>query len=89
MNDMNSNKPCAQQAAEDRGAATSEDLFRLHAQAVFAVCLSNTHNHHDADFDLSEKKQNIPIKPSPFNPPCFAASCRWPHYIAEEIERFR
>ncbi len=49
MNDMSSNKPLAGQTPDDRGAAMPEDLFRLHARAVFAVCLANTHNHHDAE----------------------------------------
>jgi RNA polymerase sigma factor (sigma-70 family) len=42
-------KPSAQQAVEDRGVLTPETLFRLHGQAVFAVCLANTRNHHDAE----------------------------------------
>ena len=49
MNDMSSNKPLARQPPDGRGAAMLEDLFRLHAQAVFAVCLANTNNHHDAE----------------------------------------
>ena len=29
--------------------ATPETLYRAHGRAVFAVCLANTHNHHDAE----------------------------------------
>jgi RNA polymerase sigma-70 factor (ECF subfamily) len=46
---MASNQPCSKQAEEDGGAATSDALFRAHARAVFAVCLANTQNHHDAE----------------------------------------
>src|SRR5512136_554404 len=46
---MGSNKSWAGQAPDDRGAAMAAALFRLHAQAVFAVCLANTHNYHDAE----------------------------------------
>ena len=46
---MTSNQPWAKQATEDRGAAMPAALFRLHAQAVFAVCLANTRNYHDAE----------------------------------------
>ena len=49
MNDMNSNKTRAENAPHDHGAAIPEDLYRLHARAVFAVCLANTHNYHDAE----------------------------------------
>jgi RNA polymerase sigma-70 factor (ECF subfamily) len=37
------------QATDDRPAGICDDLFRLHAPAVFAVCLANTRNHHDAE----------------------------------------
>ena len=43
------NEPWAEQVAADRGAATPDALFRAHAQAVFAICLANTRNHHDAE----------------------------------------
>ena len=46
---MSSNKSWAGQAPDDRGAAMPATLFRLHAQAVFAVCLANTRNYHDAE----------------------------------------
>jgi len=46
---MDPNRPEAEPAADDRGAATSDALFRAHAQAVYAVCLANTQNHHDAE----------------------------------------
>jgi RNA polymerase sigma-70 factor (ECF subfamily) len=49
MNEMSSNKSWAGQAPDDRGAAMPATLFRLHAQAVFAVCLANTRNYHDAE----------------------------------------
>ena len=49
MNEMSSNKPWAAETPGDRGAATPATLFRLHAQAVFAVCLANTQNYHDAE----------------------------------------
>jgi RNA polymerase sigma-70 factor, ECF subfamily len=37
------------QGPDDHGAATPAALFRLHAQAVFALCLANTQNYHDAE----------------------------------------
>jgi RNA polymerase sigma-70 factor, ECF subfamily len=46
---MVSNKPQAEQTADDRNAATLNALFRAHAQAVFAICLANIRNHHDAE----------------------------------------
>jgi RNA polymerase sigma factor (sigma-70 family) len=46
---MISGKPQAEQAADAHGAAMSDTLFRCHAQAVFAVCLANTQNLHDAE----------------------------------------
>ena len=49
MNKPNSNTSRAEDASEGRDTVTPEDLFRLHARAVFAVCLANTHNHHDAE----------------------------------------
>jgi RNA polymerase sigma-70 factor (ECF subfamily) len=45
---MTSNQPWAEPAMEDC-AVTPAALFRLHAQAVFAVCLANTRNHADAE----------------------------------------
>jgi RNA polymerase sigma-70 factor (ECF subfamily) len=49
MDEMSSNKPWAEPAPHDRGATMPAALFRLHAQAVFAVCLANTQNYHDAE----------------------------------------
>jgi RNA polymerase sigma-70 factor (ECF subfamily) len=46
---MVSNEPQAQQTADDRDTATFNALFRAHAQAVFAICLANNHNYHDAE----------------------------------------
>jgi len=46
---MSSRKPWAQQATDDPGAIMPASLFRLHAQAVFAICLANTQNYHDAE----------------------------------------
>ncbi len=46
---MSSSKPWAGQTPDDGGAATPATLFRLYAQAVFAVCLANTQNYHDAE----------------------------------------
>ena len=46
---MISNEPQAEQTADDRDAATLNALFRAHAQAVFAICLANVRNHHDAE----------------------------------------
>jgi RNA polymerase sigma-70 factor (ECF subfamily) len=49
MNEIRSNKPRAGETPEDRGAAVPAALFGVHAPAVFAVCLANTHNYHDAE----------------------------------------
>ena len=49
MDEMSLNKPWAAETPDDRGAALTADLFRAHAQAVFAVCLANTRNYHDAE----------------------------------------
>jgi RNA polymerase sigma-70 factor (ECF subfamily) len=46
---MDPNRPEAEPAADDRGTATPDALFRTHAPAVFSVCLANTRNHHDAE----------------------------------------
>jgi RNA polymerase sigma factor (sigma-70 family) len=46
---MEQNEPAAEAAADDCGAARAEALFRAHGQAVFAVCLANTRNYHDAE----------------------------------------
>jgi len=46
---MVSNESQAEQTADDRGTATINALFRAHAQAVFAICLANIRNHHDAE----------------------------------------
>ena len=46
---MSSNKSQPEQAADDSAAVMPAVLFRCHAQAVFAVCLVNTHNYHDAE----------------------------------------
>jgi hypothetical protein len=49
MNETSSQEPRAEQTPDDSGAAMPATLFRLHAQAVFAVCLANTPNYHDAE----------------------------------------
>ena len=46
---MEANGPRPETAEEDRDSATPDALFRAHAPAVFAVCLANTRNHHDAE----------------------------------------
>ena len=46
---MDSSKPRAEPAADDRSTATPDALFQAHARAVFAVCLANTQNYHDAE----------------------------------------
>lgn len=46
---MDSTKPRPETAAHDCDIAMSDALFRAHGQAVFAVCLANTRNHHDAE----------------------------------------
>jgi RNA polymerase sigma-70 factor (ECF subfamily) len=45
---MEANGPRPETAA-DRTTATPDALFRAHGPAVFAVCLANTRNHHDAE----------------------------------------
>ena len=46
---MNPEGSFAEPAADDDDSVTPVDLFTAHAQAVFAVCLANTQNHHDAE----------------------------------------
>ena len=46
---MDFDGPRPETAAEDRDTATPDALFRAHGPAVFAVCLANTRNHHDAE----------------------------------------
>lgn len=46
---MTSHKSWANPATENRSLAMCDVMFRSHAQAVFAVCLANTRNHHDAE----------------------------------------
>ena len=46
---MDCNRPRPETAVDDRDLATPDALFRAHGQAVFAVCLANTRNHHDAE----------------------------------------
>jgi RNA polymerase sigma-70 factor (ECF subfamily) len=46
-------KPVGEPAVEECEAETPNVLFRAHASAVFAVCLANTQNHHDAE-DLTQ-----------------------------------
>lgn len=46
---MDESRPRPETAADDRNPATPDALFRAHGQAVFAVCLANTRNHHDAE----------------------------------------
>jgi RNA polymerase sigma-70 factor (ECF subfamily) len=47
--EMSSDKGRGKQTPDDCVAAMPAALFRAHAPAVFAVCLANTHNHHDAE----------------------------------------
>ena len=42
-------KSWAEPTSDDRVRATSDDMYRWHSRAVFAVCLANTRNHHDAE----------------------------------------
>jgi RNA polymerase sigma-70 factor, ECF subfamily len=49
MDEMSSNKPWVGPAPEDCGEGLPAGLFRLHGQVVFAVCLANTQNYHDAE----------------------------------------
>ncbi len=49
MNEISSNKPWAGPAPEDGDPTMPALLFHRHAQAVFAVCLANTQNYHDAE----------------------------------------
>jgi RNA polymerase sigma-70 factor (ECF subfamily) len=46
---MDECRPRPESTADDRNPATPDTLFRAHGQAVFAVCLANTRNHHDAE----------------------------------------
>jgi RNA polymerase sigma-70 factor (ECF subfamily) len=46
---METDGPGPETVAADRDTATPDALFRAHAPAVFAVCLANTQNHHDAE----------------------------------------
>jgi RNA polymerase sigma factor (sigma-70 family) len=46
---MDASRPRPETAADDRDLAMPDALFRAHGQAVFAVCLANTRNHHDAE----------------------------------------
>jgi RNA polymerase sigma-70 factor, ECF subfamily len=46
---MDPNRPQAESTADDRVTATPGALFQAHARAVFAVCLANTRNYHDAE----------------------------------------
>jgi RNA polymerase sigma factor (sigma-70 family) len=46
---MDEDRAGSETAAVDRDMATPDALFRAHAPAVFAVCLANTRNHHDAE----------------------------------------
>jgi RNA polymerase sigma-70 factor, ECF subfamily len=48
MREISPDKLWVEQMPDD-GAATPAGLFSLHARAVFAVCLANTQNHHDAE----------------------------------------
>jgi RNA polymerase sigma factor (sigma-70 family) len=49
MNETSSHEFLDEWTSADRGAAAPGVLFRCHGQAVFAVCLANTRNHHDAE----------------------------------------
>jgi RNA polymerase sigma factor (sigma-70 family) len=46
---MEQNEPAAETRADDCGTPGAEALFHAHGQAVFAVCLANTRNFHDAE----------------------------------------
>ena len=48
MNEMSPTSPGPERRRRIAVRRTA-DLFRLHAQAVFAVCLANTQNYHDAE----------------------------------------
>jgi RNA polymerase sigma-70 factor, ECF subfamily len=49
MDEMSLQEPGTEGTSHDSGAAGPAALFRLHARAVFAICLANTHNYHDAE----------------------------------------
>ena len=49
MDEITSDKPWVGLAPADHGAAMPATLFRLHGQAVFALCLANTRDYHDAE----------------------------------------
>jgi RNA polymerase sigma-70 factor, ECF subfamily len=46
---MSRDEPQARPTPADCSVMTPAALFRLHGQAVFAVCLAHTGNHHDAE----------------------------------------
>ncbi|MAG93811.1 MAG: hypothetical protein CMJ48_08695 [Planctomycetaceae bacterium] len=46
---MSFDQPLIKQVASDRSDVQPASLFSSHANAVFAVCLANTRNHHDAE----------------------------------------
>lgn len=46
---MSRQEPWDEQPAADPDAATLAASLTVHAQAVFAVCLANTQNYHDAE----------------------------------------
>jgi RNA polymerase sigma-70 factor (ECF subfamily) len=55
---MNSNIRGREEASDAQDAVTTAALFRAHASAVFAVCLANTQNYHDAE----DVMQNVFLK---------------------------
>ncbi len=46
---MSSKGETSEQASDQRGVVTLTALWGVHARAVFAVCLANTQNYHDAE----------------------------------------
>jgi RNA polymerase sigma-70 factor, ECF subfamily len=49
VNRMDMNPSDGRLEANALGAAMPETLFHCHARAVFAICLANTRNYHDAE----------------------------------------
>jgi RNA polymerase sigma-70 factor, ECF subfamily len=49
MGEIRSNELGTGQPPDAQPAAAPDRLFRLHARAVFAVCLAHTRNYHDAE----------------------------------------
>lgn len=66
---MFSKRPTAEPTKDAHVAAMSEALFRCHAQAVFAVCLANTQNYHDAEDAVQVVFMKAISKTSPLREP--------------------